>query len=71
MNELIPTREIALPPADMLGLLKLIELPWQLVAASDGTAVTNFEVWIDGTSTVHTLALRNDGTWTARTFITP
>ena len=71
MSDPLPTREINLPPADMLGLLRLIQLPWILLCAADGTKVTTFDVCIDGSPSAHTIALRDDGTWTARTHITP
>lgn len=73
MSTPIPTREINLSPADMLGLLRLIELPWRLINCGSPQLAhtTALEVYINGTSTAHTIALRDDGTWTARTHITP
>lgn len=62
----VPTREINLPPADMLGLLGLIEQDWQLISVARGAKVTTFNVNIEGSSTAHMIALRDDGTWTAR-----
>lgn len=71
MSTPIPTREINLLPADMLGLLRLAEPTWSLIPETQGAKVTILEVYIDSAATCHTIALRDDGTWTARTHITP
>lgn len=67
-----PTREINLPPADALALLEMVkEEAWHFVGTGAGTKVTNLALCIDGIETCHTIHLRDDGTWTARTHITP
>lgn len=71
MSDPLPTREINLLPADMLGLLRLAEPSWSLIPEAQGAKVTTLGVYIDSAATCHIVALRDDGTWTARTHITP